>query len=62
MFDVLKIVDKILSWRNSEKSEIFFDEVYPPKICLTKFFVANVFYFSKMYINIFLYALVEEYH
>ena len=43
MFDVLKIHDEILSRRNSEKlSEIFYDEVYPPKIYMMKFFVANV--------------------
>ena len=44
LFCVLKKThDKILSRRHSEKlSEIFFDEVYPPKFYLTKFFVANV--------------------
>ena len=40
---VLKTHDEILSRRNSEKlSEIFFDEVYPPKFYLTNFFVASV--------------------
>ena len=43
LFCVLKIHEEILSRRNSEKlSEMFFDEVYPPKFYLTKFFVANV--------------------
>ena len=40
---VLKIMDEILSRRIFKKlSKIFFDEVYPPKSYLTKFFVANV--------------------
>ena len=40
---VLKILDEFLSRQKSEKlSEIFFDEVYPTKICLTKFFAVKV--------------------
>ena len=47
LFCVLKIHDEILSRRNSEKlSEIFFDEVYPLKFYLTKFFVSNVLNFE----------------
>ena len=47
MFDVLKIYDEILSRRNSEKLfEICFDEVCPPKIYLTKCFVAGACSFS----------------
>ena len=44
MFDALKIQDEILSRRNSEKlSEIFFVEVYPPKINLTRYLLLIYF-------------------
>ena len=43
LFCVLKIQNEIWSRQNSEtSSDIFFDEVYPPKFYRTKFFVANV--------------------
>ena len=44
---MVKIHDEILLLRDSEKlPEIFFNKVYPPKIYLTKLFVANVLPFS----------------